>query len=97
MYKKSKDSSKLISWRTYLKSTPQKYMVEDFIGSKMVVEPTLKANGFIISSCNEYDPDEAKPKQVAIDLLKEVNFTEAVYYPSRSRDGHTYWVTIGYK
>lgn len=88
---------KIISWQTYCKSNPKKYCVEDFIGSKTVVVPTLKTNGFRVIDWTEYDKREIKPKEVAIEVLKDIDFEEAVYCPMVARDGNCYWVTVGYK
>ena len=90
-------SGRLISWQTYLKSNPQKYQVNDFIGSRTVVVPTLKANGFTISDYNEYYKGDIKPKDVAKEVLNGIDFKEAVYCAMTARDGHCHWVTVGYK
>ena len=90
-------SGRLISWQTYLKANPQKYQVNDFIGSRTVVVPTLKANGFTILDYNEYYKGDIKPKDLAKEALKGIDFKEAVYCSMTARDGHCHWVTVGYK
>lgn len=90
-------SGRLISWQTYLKSNPPKYKVNDYIGSRTIVEPTLRANGFTIKNFNGYEKGYEKPKDVAKKVLTGISFTEAVYFPDVARDGHCHFVLVGYK
>lgn len=90
----------LITYQTWVKKeNPKKYQVNDFIGSRTVVTPTLREAGFKImedeipTGCDIVE----KPKEFAKNMLRYVDFETAVYHVWWARDYHTRFMTIGYK